>query len=100
MNRGVPPTDRKARTGEFTPPGVTARARANSAALAGTCSAATSVAGPGRAVDSPGALLRCAICGVSSFGGCCGAGATAVLLLGVLLLGVLLLGVLLLGALL
>src|SRR5574341_1442420 len=23
MNRGVPPTERKARTGEFTPPGIT-----------------------------------------------------------------------------
>src|SRR3954454_15061963 len=32
MNRGVPPTALKARTGEFTPPGVTARARSNSAA--------------------------------------------------------------------
>src|SRR4029453_1786517 len=31
MNRGVPPTARKARTGEFTPPGVTARARSNRA---------------------------------------------------------------------
>ncbi len=30
MNRGVPPTARKARTGEFTPPGVTAAARSNS----------------------------------------------------------------------
>ncbi|GHF66936.1 hypothetical protein GCM10017782_00580 [Deinococcus ficus] len=30
MNRGVPPTLRKARTGLFTPPGVTAFARANS----------------------------------------------------------------------
>src|SRR5882724_4803719 len=29
MNRGVPPTDWKARTGEFTPPGVTALARSN-----------------------------------------------------------------------
>lgn len=27
MNRGVPPTARNARTGEFTPPGVTAAAR-------------------------------------------------------------------------
>src|ERR1700712_5014995 len=35
MKRGVPPTERKARTGEFTPPGVTRDARANSAALAG-----------------------------------------------------------------
>ena len=29
MNRGVPPTALKARTGEFTPPGVTASARSN-----------------------------------------------------------------------
>src|SRR3954470_7231423 len=35
MNLGVPPTARKARTGEFTPPGVTALARANSASDAG-----------------------------------------------------------------
>jgi hypothetical protein len=31
MNRGVPPTARNARTGEFTPPGVTIRARSNRA---------------------------------------------------------------------
>ena len=30
MKRGVPPTASNARTGEFTPPGVTARARAKS----------------------------------------------------------------------
>ena len=30
MNRGVPPTPRKARTGELTPPGVTFWARAKS----------------------------------------------------------------------
>ncbi len=30
MKRGVPPTARKARTGELTPPGVTAKARSNS----------------------------------------------------------------------
>ena len=30
MNRGVPPTEVKARTGEFTPPGMTAQASANS----------------------------------------------------------------------
>src|SRR5512145_527755 len=30
MNRGVPPTDRKARTGELTPPGIIVFARANS----------------------------------------------------------------------
>jgi hypothetical protein len=32
MNRGIPPTPRNARTGEFTPPGITAWARANQAA--------------------------------------------------------------------
>jgi hypothetical protein len=31
MNRGVPPTAANARTGEFTPPGVTCRARSNHA---------------------------------------------------------------------
>ena len=31
MKRGVPPTAEKARTGEFTPPGVTRRARSMSA---------------------------------------------------------------------
>jgi hypothetical protein len=30
MNRGVPPTDPKARTGELTPPGITSRARSKS----------------------------------------------------------------------
>ena len=30
MNRGVPPTEVNARTGEFTPPGITAHASANS----------------------------------------------------------------------
>jgi hypothetical protein len=29
MNRGTPPTARNARTGEFTPPGVTSEARRN-----------------------------------------------------------------------
>src|SRR5579859_2437331 len=33
MNRGVPPTEPNARTGEFTPPGVTSSARANRASL-------------------------------------------------------------------
>src|SRR5579863_4703235 len=33
MNRGTPPTAPNARTGEFTPPGVTARARANNRSL-------------------------------------------------------------------
>ena len=32
MNRGVPPTEEKARTGEFTPPGMTPLARANNSA--------------------------------------------------------------------
>src|SRR5712675_937353 len=36
MNRGVPPTEEKALTGEFTPPGMTAHASANSAAEAAT----------------------------------------------------------------
>src|SRR3954447_650279 len=35
MNRGVPPTALNARTGEFTPPGVTARARSKRAADSG-----------------------------------------------------------------
>ena len=33
MNRGVPPTDLNARTGEFTPPGTTCSARAKRSAL-------------------------------------------------------------------
>src|SRR5271157_1711012 len=35
MKRGTPPTTPNARTGEFTPPGVTSRARANSESLRG-----------------------------------------------------------------
>jgi hypothetical protein len=35
MNNGVPPTLRNARTGEFTPPGISRPARANSASLTG-----------------------------------------------------------------
>ena len=38
MKRGVPPTAEKARTGEFTPPGITARARSNRAADTGAAS--------------------------------------------------------------
>ena len=38
MNRGVPPTARKARTGELTPPGMTASARSRRAAEAGASS--------------------------------------------------------------
>src|SRR2546425_6742059 len=36
MKRGVPPTARKARTGEFTPPGITRCARAKSSSLVDT----------------------------------------------------------------
>jgi hypothetical protein len=32
MNRGMPPTPQNARTGELTPPGITAWARSNQAA--------------------------------------------------------------------
>jgi hypothetical protein len=39
MNRGVPPTDRNARTGELTPPGVTVVARSNSSRDRGAGSA-------------------------------------------------------------
>src|SRR5689334_3645828 len=35
MNRGVPPTEPNARTGELTPPGVTLPARSNSCSLRG-----------------------------------------------------------------
>jgi hypothetical protein len=51
MNRGVPPTARKARTGEFTPPGVTSRARSNQAADTGAS------AGYGVATDGAGACV-------------------------------------------
>ena len=43
MNRGVPPTEVKARTGEFTPPGITAQASANSFAETSVLRMATSV---------------------------------------------------------
>src|SRR5690242_15215385 len=49
MNRGVPPTARNARTGEFTPPGTTARARSNSAREAGA--SASRWAGRARSVS-------------------------------------------------
>src|SRR6478735_7013028 len=39
MKRGVPPTARKARTGELTPPGITRCARSNSSALVDTARA-------------------------------------------------------------
>src|SRR3954465_14740258 len=39
MKRGVPPTARKARTGELTPPGITRWARSNSSALVDTARA-------------------------------------------------------------
>ena len=48
MNRGVPPTARKARTGELTPPGVTASARRSSASEAG--------ASEGYAAGAPGVV--------------------------------------------
>ena len=43
MNRGVPPTEVKARTGEFTPPGMTAHASAKSFAESSVLRMATSV---------------------------------------------------------
>src|SRR3982750_686116 len=46
MKRGVPPTARKARTGEFTPPGITRWARSNNSALVDTARAPD----PGRVV--------------------------------------------------
>src|SRR4051794_29687545 len=42
MNRGVPPTAPNARTGEFTPPGVTCSARANHCADSSTAGTSTS----------------------------------------------------------
>src|SRR5579875_65560 len=48
MNRGVPPTARNARTGEFTPPGITAWARSNRAAEAGASDTASSLAASSR----------------------------------------------------
>src|SRR3954471_18517226 len=77
MNRGVPPTARKARTGEFTPPGVTRPARSNSCADTGAsygygsltaplsqarlCALATCWDGPSRgprSAEPAGALAR------------------------------------------
>src|SRR5688572_13236773 len=72
MKRGVPPTDLKARTGELTPPGTTARARLNNDSEAGAadgyesitvrvfCHAVGRVAcrRPGRSRRSIGASLR------------------------------------------
>src|SRR3954453_3955778 len=49
MNRGVPPKALNARTGEVTPPGVTARARANSAADPGVDAEVTRPLSPSRA---------------------------------------------------
>src|SRR4051812_14526296 len=43
MNRGVPPTEENARTGEFTPPGITAHASANRFAETSVLDMATSV---------------------------------------------------------
>ena len=50
MKRGVPPTAVNARTGEFTPPGVTALARSNQASLA--------VVVPGMVAEVTGSLSR------------------------------------------
>src|SRR5438132_2832572 len=50
MNRGTPPTAPKARTGEFTPPGVTSRARANSDSL---LSATLGLAGVDDVLEQP-----------------------------------------------
>src|SRR6476620_5410866 len=48
--RGVPPTARKARTGEFTPPGISARARSNRSELGAVlCVMRGKVEGFGRA---------------------------------------------------
>ncbi len=60
MKRGVPPTALKARTGELTPPGVTARARSSSAAEV-EMSGSTSAFSPARGPDhEPGpGMLRC-----------------------------------------
>src|SRR5689334_14889064 len=44
MNLGVPPTELKARTGEFTPPGITAQASANSWADRWVCVSSTRMA--------------------------------------------------------
>src|SRR5580693_5833871 len=41
MKRGVPPTALKARTGEFTPPGMTAQASSNSFAEASVCTSSS-----------------------------------------------------------
>src|SRR5215207_8256653 len=46
MNRGVPPTARKARTGELTPPGVTCPARSNNCADTGASYGYGSVTAP------------------------------------------------------
>src|SRR5215208_3552514 len=58
MNRGAPPTARNARTGELTPPGITSRARANSAALVAVVSAWSSGAiGPSCLREEPRRLF-------------------------------------------
>src|SRR3954469_12733170 len=54
MKRGVPPTARKARTGELTPPGITRRARSNSSALVGI----VRTAAPGAASVDVAWILR------------------------------------------
>src|SRR3954452_14272432 len=72
MNRGVPPTALNARTGEFTPPGVTARARSNRAADSGGADSGiwgTSAFSPVAAADhEPGPRGRAVRRMTSSFG--------------------------------
>ena len=58
MNRGVPPTARNARTGEFTPPGITRWARSNRSAETG---ASTCPVWQGRAHDRGAHLARAAM---------------------------------------
>jgi len=58
MKRGVPPTAVNARTGEFTPPGVTARARSNQASLAAVVEAVVEVVVAGVVAGVTGSLSR------------------------------------------
>src|SRR5688572_28946548 len=58
MKRGVPPTARNARTGEFTPPGITCIARANNSSLvAPKTPSASAPRGGASALGRPGAGL-------------------------------------------
>src|SRR5258707_7010380 len=53
MNRGVPPTEPNARTGEFTPPGMTARARANRESLRLVTGVTLRLAGVDEVLEQP-----------------------------------------------